>query len=469
MNTPTESTPAAKIPARKKMLWGAGGAADMMIMNGVNGLVDQIYTIGMALDPKWIGLARSVPRFLDMMLDPVIGHLSDNTRSRWGRRRPWMLAGGIIAAITSIVMWYPPVGQGELAVNIFVIAMLALLFTVGYSFFTIPYTAMGYEMSTDSDERTHLFKYRLIFFTIAGLIVPWLARICLEIEGDRAVTLKGVEGVRYVSIGVAAIILVSCLIPVFFCKDVVHVSAEKKVPFLDALKYTFRNKAFIPLVIGNFLMRAGMCVSGIFFYYVFVYRIGGSMKDGATAWGWFITGITLATLVGTPAVAWLTQHWGKKQTTMALMLASSVAYASMWWTFTPGSAAMHLYLVTAIGIGIFCNTLPMVLNSMLADVCDADEIQSGARREAFYGAVFVTCDKLAYAFALLLQGFLLEYSGFDAKLETQTPETITTWMKWLVATQPTGFILGVLCILAYPLTKQRLREIRAELDARHAR
>ena len=190
MNTPTESTPAAKIPARKKMLWGAGGAADMMIMNGVNGLVDQIYTIGMALDPKWVGLARSVPRFLDILLDPVIGHMSDNTRSRWGRRRPWMLAGGIVAAVTSVVMWYPPISQGTMAVNIFIIAMLALLFTVGYSFFTIPYTAMGYEMSPDSDERTHLFKYRLIFFTAAGLIVPWLASICLQIEGDRAVTLK---------------------------------------------------------------------------------------------------------------------------------------------------------------------------------------------------------------------------------------------------------------------------------------
>jgi GPH family glycoside/pentoside/hexuronide:cation symporter len=380
-----------------------------------------------------------------------------------------MLAGAVIAAITSIVMWYPPLGQGEMAVNLFVVGMLALLFTVGYSLFTIPYTAMGYEMSTDSDERTHLFKYRLIFYTAAMLVTPWLARLCLEIEGDQAATLKGIEGVRWVSIGVAAAILVSGLIPVFFCRDVIHVSAEKKVPFFDAVKYTFRNKAFQPLILGNFLMRAGMCVSGIFFYYVFVYRIGGSMKAGATAWGWFVTAITLATLAGTPAVAWLAQHWGKKQTTMALMLASAVAYGSMWWTFTPGSAALHLYLITAVGIGIFCNTLPMVINSMLADVCDADELESGARREAFYGAVFVTCDKLAYAFALLLQGFLLNYSGFNAKLETQTPETVTSWMKWLVATQPTGFVLGVLCILAYPLTRARLREIRAELDTRHAR
>lgn len=463
---PTDS---ATIPTRKKVLWGTGGVADTMIMNGVNGLVDQIYMIGLALDPKWVGLARSVPRFLDILLDPVIGHASDNTRSRWGRRRPWMLAGAILAAVATVVMWYPPLAQGEMAVNAFVVAMLALLFTLGYSLFTIPYTAMGYEMSTDSDERTHLFKYRLIFFTAAGLVTPWLARLCLEIEGDQAATLKGIEGVRYVSVAVAAVILISGLIPVFFCKDVVSMAAEKTVPFLDAVRYTFRNRAFLPLILGNFLMRAGMCVSGIFFYYVFVYRIGGSMKSGATAWGWFVTAITIATLVGTPAVAWFAQHVGKKQTAVALMLASAAAYASMWWTFTPSSASLHLYLLTAAGIGIFCNTLPMVINSMLADVCDADELESGARREAFYGAVFVTCDKLAYAFALLLQGFLLDYSGFNAKLETQSPETVTSWMKWLIATQPTGFLFGLLCLLAYPLTKQRLGEIRSEIERRRAR
>ena len=108
MSTTNETTLSGKIPASKKILWGAGGVADTMIMNGINGLVDQIYMIGMALDPKWVGLARSVPRFLDIMLDPVIGHLSDNTRSRWGRRRPWMLAGAVISAMVAILMWYPP-------------------------------------------------------------------------------------------------------------------------------------------------------------------------------------------------------------------------------------------------------------------------------------------------------------------------------------------------------------------------
>jgi GPH family glycoside/pentoside/hexuronide:cation symporter len=193
------------------------------------------------------------------------------------------------------------------------------------------------------------------------------------------------------------------------------------------------------------------------------------MLAGATAWGWFVTAITVSTLAGTPLVAWLTKQFGKKQMAMALMILSGFAYASMWWTFTPQAAPMKLYLLTAAGIGLFCNTLPMVINSMLADVCDADELNSGARREAFYGAVFVTCDKLAFAVALLLQGFLLQSSGFDAKLEAQTVATVNTWMNWLIATQPTGFVLGMFCFFAYPLSRAKVLEIRAQLDARQGR
>jgi len=474
MITPTiekEAAPAKpppQVPAAKRILWGLGGVTDCMMINGLNGLVDQIYMIGMALDPKWVGVARSVPRFLDMVTDPLVGHLSDNTRSRWGRRKPWMLAGVIVAALTSVMMWYPPTSLGATAINIFVVVMLALLFTVGYAFFTIPYTAMGYEMSTNSDERTHLFKYRLLAFTVVGFLTPWLARLCLEIEGDKAQVFKGVQGVHWVGLGVAGIIVITGLIPILFCKDITHARTESKIAFMDAAKFTLRNKTFWPIILGNFLMKFGMCVTGIFFYYLFIYRIGGSMKAGATEWAWFVTAITVATLAGTPVVAWASQRIGKKQTVIGLMALSAGAYASVWWTFRPELAGLKLYLVTGAAIGLFCNTMPMIINSMLADVCDVDELTSGHRREAFYGAVFVTCDKVAIAVTLFLQGFLLQASGFNAKLDLQTPETINTWMHWLLLTQPTGLVLGMFCFFAYPLNQTKLLAVRRQLDGRSA-
>jgi len=473
MTTVQEQSPATpvaagpQVPTARRLFWGAGGITDSVMFNGLNGLIDQIYTIGLALDPKWVGIARSLPRFLDFLTDPMVGHLSDNTRSRWGRRKPWMLAGLLVAVGTAVAMWYPPTSLGKAAVNVYIIVMLTLLFTIGYSFFTIPYTAMGYEMSTDSDERTHIFKFRVLACTAVGFMTPWLARVCLALEGDKAEVLKGVQGVRLVSVGVAGIILLTGLLPILFCREAVHKPSEHKVSFFSAVGFTLRNKAFWPVVISNFLMKFGMSITGIFFYYLFLYRIGGSMKAGATEWGWFVTAITIATLIGSAVVASLSQRIGKKQTVIALMLLSAASYASVYWTFRPESAGFRLYLLTGVAIGLFCNTMPIIINSMLADVCDADELECGHRREAFYGAVFVTCDKMAMAVTLFCQGFLLDASHFDATLDMQTPATIHTWMVWLLATQPTGLILGMLCIMAYPLTRARSREIRRALDARH--
>src|SRR5215471_674987 len=116
----SQPRPQRQVPAAKRLFWGLGGITDCLVINGLNGLVDQIYTIGLALDPKWVGIARSVPRFLDMLTDPLVGHLSDNTRSRWGRRKPWMLAGVLVAALTAVLMWSPPASLGPTAVNVFI-------------------------------------------------------------------------------------------------------------------------------------------------------------------------------------------------------------------------------------------------------------------------------------------------------------------------------------------------------------
>lgn len=82
----TEASP--KVPLKKKLLWGAGGAADNLIYNGLANLVLPIFNVGLGIDAVKLGFAMGFPRFLDAVTDPLIGNISDNTRSRWGRRRP---------------------------------------------------------------------------------------------------------------------------------------------------------------------------------------------------------------------------------------------------------------------------------------------------------------------------------------------------------------------------------------------
>jgi GPH family glycoside/pentoside/hexuronide:cation symporter len=452
--------------------------------------MDGIYVNAMALDPKIIGLARSIPRLLDLVTDPVLGHLSDNTRSRWGRRRPWMAAGAVLAAVFAILMWYPPLKGGAGLSTTYIVGMSVLLFTCGYSMFMIPFTAQGYELSTDYNERTHIFQWRLYASAATGFLTPWLLPLCLWIEGPAANLTRGATGIHWVSFGIAAAILLTACGPIFGCRERgVHV-AEKKTKFRDAIRFTLRNQAFWPLVAGNFLVKFGMVVTGCFFYYVMVYHVsGGDNKIGTAKLAVFFNSINLATFLGMFLMVRFTDRIGKRPALMTLMILSSLIYGSVWFTLRPQHAGWVLAitgflhhscgipsliaeiwpaLITGVCIGGFTNSMPLIMNSMLADVCDVDELACGQQRQAFYGAIFVTCDKMALALAMLLQGFLVSASGYSAKLLVQTPETMAFWMKALLYTQPVGFLLGFICVLAYPITRAKALEVRRLLDARNA-
>lgn len=483
-------TGSASVPTKRRFFWGLGGATEAMSYNGLNGLMDAIYVNAMGLDPKIIGLARSVPRLLDLVFDPIIGHLSDNTRSRWGRRRPWMAAGAFIAALVAILMWYPPLRFGAGMSTVFIVGMVVILFTFGYSMFMIPYTAQGYELSTDYNERTHIFQWRICANAANGFISPWLLPLCLMVEGASANVTKGAEGVHWVSWGIAAVILLTACGPVFGCKGGGTHTAKKKNKLFDAIKFTLRNQAFWPLVAGNFFIKFGMIITQSLFYFVMVYSVcGGDNKMGATRLAILWNSVNLATILAMRFVVRGTDRIGKKPAVVVLMVLSSLIYASYWLTLRPHHAGWLLEtdnflttschipplivgiwpaLITGACIGVFTNSIPLVMNSMLADVCDVDELACGQQRQAFYGAVFVSCDKMAMALALLIQGWLVSASGYSSKLATQMPETIAFWMKSLLFTQPVGFLLGLACVLAYPITRAKAIEVRRQLDARKA-
>jgi len=486
-----------QVPIQKRLCWGLGGVSDAMIIQGTAALVSVIYINALKFSPAMVGLACAVPRFFDAASDPVVGHLSDNTRSRFGRRRPWILAGLVLAALLGLLIWFPPAtgangapsGLWPLLLHCvdnptfwYLAVMMTLLYAVAYTFFNIPHVAMGYEMTTDYNERTHLFKWRQMFYSLAGFLTPWLLPLCMAMEGSAAQELRGSRGVIWVSVMCGGVILLAGLPSVLFCREKVAAHAgEAKVRFLDAVRLTLGNRPFWLLVVCNFVAKFCMAVTGVFFVYIFIYHIGrGDQKAGSAYLAVFFNAINISSLLAMAPVAMLASRMGKKPAMLLMLSMSVVAYLSLWMTFSNAAEAYVQFpvpwggtlsfqwpsLFTAILIGVFTNTMPMINNSMLADVCDLDEVRSGHRREAFYAAVFTTMDKMALTAALLLQGFLLAASGFDANLVAQGDGTIRYWFLALMITQPVGFVIGLAAIVLYPLTRERCQAIRNELDAR---
>lgn len=477
--------PHVDVPTRTRLMWGMGGFTDASIIYGPAANVSVVYVNALGYGAGLVNLACALPRLFDAFTDSIIGHLSDNTRSRWGRRRPWMLAGLIVSALLGVLIWHPPRASQtgwDWGLFAFLSIMMSLLYGVGYTMFNVPHIAMGYEMSTDYNERTHLFKWRQSAFAAAGFMTPWILPVCMWLEGDRAQVLRGSQGMLTVSIVLGLIVLLTGLPSVLFCREKVVIRRkEDKVPFMDAVRLTLNNRPFWLLVVSNFIAKFCMSVTGIFFIFIFLHHIGrGDQVVGSAYLAIFFNAINFFCFFSMAPMAWVTERLGKKAAMLLALAMSTVAYVSLWFTFSnaegaylsipmPWGGAIAMQwpsLITALLIGMFTNTMPMIINSMLADVCDLDELRSGHRREAFFGAVFTTTDKIAIGVALALQGFLLVASGFDAKLDQQTWATIRFWFLGLIITQPAGFLIGMLAVFFYPLSRARCHEIRVELDAR---
>ena len=147
-----------------------------------------------------------------------------------------MAVGAILAAVIAVLMWYPPSKGGAWLTTTYVVGMSVILFTLGYSMFMIPYTAQGYELSTDYNERTHIFQWRQYSYAAIGFLGPWLIPLCLWMEGPSANVTRGANGVHWVSCGIACAILLTAFGPIFGGREEGAFAAEKKIKFREALQ-----------------------------------------------------------------------------------------------------------------------------------------------------------------------------------------------------------------------------------------
>ena len=450
-----------RLPLGRKLSWAVGGFGGNLMANGVTYLGIPIYSVALGVNPALVGLALGLPRLWQAVLNPLMGNMSDNTRSKWGRRRPYIAVGAILTGILFAIMWMPPAGLGPSGLFTFFVVISILYYTC-YTVFVIPYGALGFELSTDYNERTRIMALRTFFSTCSGLLLPWAYKLSFRPEFGNSEA----EGVRVVGVMFGLAMLVSGVIPAIFARENPSVQRQPKINLVAAFKYTVTDRQFLliagsvfSVIVGIFLVQPMGLYMGIYYLYE------GDKEAAATLTGIGGTVFAIMGLLSIPIASYLGTHLGKKRT---LLLAEGLviaSYLATWFLYTPENPYLSL-----ICLGMLCpgtNAIWIIASSMLADICDSDEVRSGRRREGMLGAVYMWVVSGALAGSLTLSGYLIALTGVDSELAgLQRPESIF-WMRVLFALVPAvGGGIALLLASAYGITEKRARETRQILEER---
>ncbi|MFZ4462535.1 MAG: MFS transporter [Bacteroidales bacterium] len=424
-----KTKPEDRIHFSQLAAYGAGGIINIALFNITGILIGLMGNISLGLSAFWLGAIMIVPRLWDALSDPIIGHLSDNTRTRWGRRRPFLLIGGILVAVTFVVMWWIPKGDmvrtwfpsetGYQWFQLSYILITLLLFFTAVNIFEIPHGALGMEMTSDYHERTRLFSAKSFIGNLFAMSTPWLL-VLASMEIFKGPGGNEADGMRYVSILIAAIIIPLSFWWTYKLREpgFVQVAKQKKTPFWQDMKRTLSNKNFIMLTLTVFTLAMGfnfvqLLGSYIPIFYVFQGdKVAGAalLAINGTIWG--VTG-----LLAVFPLNWISPKMGKRNTLTIAILLMCLAQISKIFCYNPLYPYLIIIPTILLSIGmLFFFTLG---SSMVGDICDEDELKTGNRSAGSFYAIFWWFIKMGNALASFVGGALIVLTMFDESQVTK--------------------------------------------------
>ncbi|MBW6498092.1 MAG: MFS transporter [Bacteroidales bacterium] len=459
-----------KLPLGQKVAFGTGNLV-INLLPGALGVFQFFLLTAFGIDPFLAGLLGGLPRLLDALTDPIMGYITDNTKSRFGRRRPYIFIGAILSGIMFAVLWQLNPDNSQMY-NFWYFLTFSFIFIIANTIFATPYIGLGYEMTPDYNERTRLMAFAQTFGQVAWMIVPWFWVLIAnpDLFETQAV------GVRRLSIIVGGICMILGIIPALFCKEVnqEHLTNRDDLTlenisknFKSLLKnigLIFKNRPFVRLCGATFLVFNGFQLVASFSYFIILfYLFNGNYADAGTWPAWFSTVSALFTaFLIIPIITWMSNSWGKRNAFIISTFISIIGYALKWWGFNPENPWLMFMPVPLMVFGI--GGLFTLMMSMTADVCDLDEYNNGMpRKEGTFGAIYWWMVKLGQALALVLGGLVLKLVGFDSGAAVQTAETITNLRLADIFIPATTAGLAILVMWRYDLTETKAREIKDEL------
>lgn len=477
-----DTAPEDRIPFHQKLIYGSGAFVNNLLAAAIGGMVI-VLNIGLGMNPALVGLLGALPRLVDAFTDPLMGFISDKTRTRWGRRRPYIFAGAIASGLIFALLWQLPSGQSE-SFYFWFFLIGSLLFFLAYTIFATPWVALGYELTPDYHERTRLMGAQFFIGSFAYIVASWFLFMMQNgiHVGDIQIwkpdnIVDGAAGLAIViGIGVAAI----GIFPAVFLRERAAVPSEDQespeqsansisgyvIEFFRGFALTLRSRPFLKLCIATFCVFNGFMLVSSLQSYTFIYYIFGGDTEVATKYiGYEGTLRIVSSFAVIVCATWLSTRLGKRRAFFITIGISMLGYAMKWFCYNPDYPWLSLLPAPFLSFGL--GSLFTLVPSMIADVVDLDELHNHERREGMYGAIFWWVVKLGMAIALGLGGFLLNSTGFDVALEgAQTAQTITQ-IRLYDALLPLAFSgIAIWSIATFTITEEKAHEIRLQLEAR---
>ncbi len=461
---------------RTKAFYGFGSVAYGVKDNGFQTILLPFYNLVLHLPAHLVGLAIALAFVFDALLDPIVGQISDNLRSRWGRRHPLMYAAAVPVAISYLLLWNPPHWpQGALFVYLVVVAIVVRTFITLYE---IPSSALVPELTQDYDQRTSFLSYRVFFSWYGGLTMLELAYLVF-LKPDAAHKVGQLNAAGYGAYGLTAAIVIFCAILISAAGTHRFIPFFRKPPdrriaiwqYAREMFATLGNRAFLVLMLAAvFLNLATGLVFALNFYVVTYFWMLSAQQLGLLTFSLFLA-VILAFLIGPP----VSRRFGKRNGAivsflLGLCISQMPLTLGLLGLFVPvGSPALvpSLFAFTTIGAGLTIGSSIMI-TSMIADIVEDSEIKTGRRSEGLFFAGNSFQQKAVTGLGLFASGVLLWAVGFPSTAVPGKvdPHVVRNFALVYQCTVVAIYCLGLAVLSFFPITREthneNLRRLAAE-------
>jgi glycoside/pentoside/hexuronide:cation symporter, GPH family len=432
---------------KTKLGFGIGDLGGNMLFTIVGFYLLFYFTDVVKLPAALAGTAFMIGKIWDAVTDPVTGYLSDRTRSRWGRRRPYMFIGAILSLIGMAATFGAPQINSSLGLFIFVTLTFCFL-NLAYTLVNIPYSALLPELTQDFDQRTTLTGYRMSFAVVgtfigAGAVLPLANAFSTERTGWLVMgTVMGF------------IIMATAMVTVFTIREPEHKEKFKGTGFIRTYIETLGLKVFLLAVIPWTLFIAGTSVvqGSLLYYFKYIYKDEGLFQLA-------LMFLLATSLLFIPLWVQISKKIGKSKAYILGIAIMSIGVLLL--AFFGGEGKVIFAFVIMAGSGIGLSTHYVMPHSILPDVVEYDAIKSGVRREGAFSSLWTFSSKIGQALALALTGIVLDLFKYQADA-VQQPLAITG-IRLLCGPIPVVFyVAGIIVLAYYPISRAYYKKMMAD-------